>query len=351
MKCLLRWIILISLFAATLQAETRLELSLSDPLPYVGEPILATYTLRSDHPIGGRDPFDPKFPGWWSVPMEEGNVSDDGRTVRWVYRLSPQRSGRLILPAQSVATTHMDPTSYAITRTHHRTADRPIPVRQLPAGVSIVGDFRLDEIFEHNSTRPNSPASLTVVIEGEGNIDDIPPFDLNLTDALVLASKPQRLYTRKEGRLHARFTQRFTIVADHTLTIPPLRLTLFNPVTRLVEILQSTPHTLKIKGLSKTQVRPWLPWLLTVAGFASGILAAWLWQKRPRRTRPRSSLGKSIRRARDDAQRYRLLLPCADYREIQPFLRVLEANLFRGEKEKIDYGALQRTVDVLCARN
>jgi len=139
-------------------------------------------------------------------------------------------------------------------------------------------------------------------------------------------------------------------VADHTLTIPPLRLTLFKPDTRLVEILQCAPHTLKIKGLPKTQVRPWLSLLLTVAGFVLGILAARLWQKRPRRTRPRSSLGKSIRRARDDTQRYRLLLPCADHREIRPFLRALEGNLFRGEKEKIDYGALRRTVDVLCAK-
>jgi len=344
MKCLLRWIILISLFAVTLQAETRLELSLSDPLPYVGEPILATYTLRGDHPIGGRDPFDPKFPGWWSVPMEEGNVSDDGRTVRWVYRLSPQRSGRLILPAQSVATTHMDPKSYAITRTQHRTADQLIDVRPLPAGVSIVGDFRLDEIFEHNSTRPNSPASLTVVIEGEGNIDDIPPFDLNLTEALVLASKPERLYTRKEGRLHARFTQRFTIVADHTLTIPPLRLTLFKPDTRLVEILQTAPHTVRIAGRTQEKNTEWLLWFWGLGAFFMGVLVTWVWRNRPRWAPVRLSWEKKLRTARGDRELYQRLLPYADDQRIRPFLRDLEANLFEGAKRNIDRKKLAKVL-------
>ncbi len=336
MKYLLRWIILISLFAVTLQAETRLTLSLSDSSPYVGEPILATYTLRSDHPIGGRDPFEVKFPGWWSAPMEEGNVSDDGRTIRWVYRLSPQHSGTLLLPAQSLATTHMDPKTYAVTRALHHTSDQRIDVRTLPTGVSIVGDFQLHETIEHNSTEPNMPAVLTVTVEGEGNIDDMPPFDLNLTEALVLASKPERSYTRKKGKLHAFFRQRLTIVSGYSMTILPLSLTLFNPNTQLVEILKSAPFHIKVTEKSMESNTGWLLWLVGLGAFSMGISVVWLWSKRPRSGSTQLPLAKKLRAARNDKELYHVLLPYADNQRIRPFLRKLEANIFKGSKEKID---------------
>ncbi len=326
----------------TLHAATTLSLHLSNLHPYVGEPILATYTLHSDHPIGNSDPFRPSFPGWWSVPMVEANVTDGGCTLRWIYRLSPQRSGTLLLPAQHVSTTHMDPKTYAVTRHRHSTPARTLTIRSLPEGITIAGDFHLTEHFEHNTTRPDAPATLTLTLEGEGNIDDIPPFDLNRTDALILASKPTRTYTLRGGTLHARFRQTFTLVADHTLTIDPLEFTYFNTPTRLTEILRTSPHTLAIHSTPRSTSAIWQPWAYGAGGFLLGLLVAALYRFRTRHTPTPRPLIEHLRRARDDRARYSLLLPHAHRPEIRPFLRQLEKNLFEGGDEKVDWKELER---------
>ena len=322
----------------TLHAATTLSLHLSNLHPYVGEPILATYTLHSDHPIGNRDPFRPTFPGWWGVPMVEANTTDGGRTLRWIYRLSPQRSGTLLLPAQHVSTTHMDPKTYAITRHRHSTPARTLTIRSLPEGITIAGNFRLTEHFEHNTTRPNTPATLTLTIEGQGNIDDIPPFDLNRTDALILASKPTRTYTLRGGTLHARFRQTFTLVADHTLRLKPLEFAYFHTPTRLVQILHTAPHTLVVHNHSRSAGTFWLPWIYAAGGFVLGIAAALLaYRIRHQRTAAPRPLITRLRHARNDRERYTLLLPYANRPEMRPFVKQLEKNLFKGGSEKIDW--------------
>ncbi len=327
----------------TLQAATTLRLTLSNPHPYVGEPILATYTLHGDHPIGNRDPFRPTFPGWWSVPMVEANTTDGGRTIRWIYRLSPQRSGTLLLPEQHVSTTYMDPKTYAITRQRHAVSSQTLTIRPLPAGVTIAGDFHLTEHFEHNTTRPDAPATLTLTIEGHGNVDDIPPFDLNRTDALILASKPTRTYVLRGETLHARFQQTFTLVADHTLTLHPLEFTYFHTPTRLTQILRTAPHTLTIHGTRRSTSAVWCPWIYGGIGLLIGILITLLaialdrYRRRTQNPSAHRSLTTRLHRARDDRARYALLLPYAHEKKVQPLLRQLEKNIFEGGRETIDW--------------
>ncbi len=335
-------ILYLLLLSFPLHAATTLNLTLSNPHPYVGEPILATYTLHSDHPIGNRDPFRPTFPGWWGIPMAEANVTDGGRTIRWIYRLSPQRSGTLLLPAQHVSTTYMDPKTYAITRHRHTTPARTLTIRSLPEEITIAGDFRLTEHFEHNTTRPDAPATLTLTIEGQGNIDDISPFDLNRTDALILASKPTRTYTLRGDTLHAQFRQTFTLVADHTLTLDPLEFTYFNTPTRLTEILRTTPHTLTIHNTPKSVFEIWRPWAYATSGFFFGLLVATFYRRRTRHTSAPRPLITHLRRARNDRERYTLLLPYANHPEMRSFVKQLEKNLFEGGNEKVDWKELER---------
>ena len=335
---------LMFLMPLVLSASTTLSLHLSNTHPYVGEPILATYTLHSDHPIGNRDPFRPTFPGWWSVPMDEANVTEGGRTLRWVYRLSPQRSGTLMLPEQHLSTTYMDSKTYAITRHRHTVPARTLTISPLPPDITIAGNFNLREHFEHNTTHPNTPATLTLTLEGEGNIDDIPPFDLNRTDALILASKPTRTYALKHGALHARFQQTFTLVADHTLTLEPLEFAYFHTPTRLTQILRTAPHTLTIQSPPRYASAIWRPWVYGVAGLLLGLLLATLYRLRTQRPSTPQPLIPQLRRARDDRTRYTLLLPYAHHSEICPVVRQLERNLFEGRDERIDWKRVEKTI-------
>ena len=336
MKPAAKLLLLLLTGAALLHARTSFSLTLSNTAPCVGEPIVATFTLQSDHPIGDRDPFRPDFPGWWSTPMAEANITDDRHTIRWIYRLSPQHSGTLLLPPQSVATSHMDPRSYAITRTHHATRSRLLTVQALPAGTTIAGDFQLTEHLEHNTTRANSPATFTLILEGNGNIDDLPPFDLNLSDTLILTAPPTRRYRLKGNTLHARFEQHFTIVSDHTVTIPPITFRYFNTQTRVVQTLQTRTRLLDIKEKQIPFAKRWRSGFFGIGGFFLGLLAAGLWQLRKHFRRPQTPLSRRIRQARDDQTLYALLLPQAHRPEIRPYLKQLEANLYRNAQYPIN---------------
>ena len=76
-------------------------------------------------------------------------------------------------------------------------------------------------------------------------------------------------------------------------------------------------------------------------GIAAALLGYGIRRQRTAAPRP---LITRLRHARNDRERYTLLLPYANRPEMRPFVKQLEKNLFEGGNEKVDWKSLERLV-------
>ncbi len=247
-------------------------------------------------------------------------------------------------------------------------------VDPLPDNLEVYGDFTIDAKVDKTEVAANKPVNLTITIEGEGNVDDIKKFDLDIPDAIVYADEPKVTSSLVNGKYVGKFTQKIAIVADHDYTIPPIEFTYFDAKTQQKVTKKTEPITIKVKGGSakaavnqppkveasdelkkeiaaseETQtgatkvvtkeVESGAKWLYLLAGMLLGGGLTWFFmnsrpfeaQKAPK------PITKQIKKAKSDKELYALLLPYAKEGDfIQEVLHKLEENLYKGAHHKID---------------
>ncbi|WP_292662589.1 BatD family protein [Nitratifractor sp.] len=333
-----------------LGAGVRFDLDLSRTEAYLGEPVLATFTLRYDRTMKV-DRVDFPVPKLRDFSVEELNASAPLRrgTQRlrlYRYLLTPLKVGSLKIPPQTIEMAYQDRENYRYISHTYRSPSRSLTVREVPGGLKLVGDYRMHMRSDANATTAGRPVHLELQIEGIGNLDFLPAYDLTIPGALVYPSEP-KVTTRWLGgtKYRKRFTQRFTVVAERDIAVPPLTLRYFNLHTAIPEILRTAPLTIRVDNPALRRER-WRNAAFFFAGILVGIaltlLAQILWRQR----KGEGVLLHRVRKARSDRELYRLLLPYSDVGEIQPFLRILEERLYGKSTEKIDrkalYAALRR---------
>ncbi len=98
-----------------------------------------------------------------------------------------------------------------------------INVRPLPNGLELYGDFKISASVDKKRVHTNKPVNLTIRVEGEGNIDDIKKFELNLDNAVIYSDEPKIKSKLINGKYYGEFTQKIAIIADNNFTIPPFK--------------------------------------------------------------------------------------------------------------------------------
>ncbi len=250
-------------------------------------------------------------------------------------------------------------------------------VDPLPGNLEVYGHFTIKADVDKKEVAAGKPVNLTITIEGEGNIDDIQKFDLDIPDAVVYADEPKITSRLENGKYVGTFTQKIAIVADHDYTIPPISFTWFDSKTQKRVTKKSAPIHIKVKGggakataskptvlaskslekelheaassqsstsetsgKQEAEVSPAEKYLWMAAGAVLGSLLTWFvltWQRHPKRTSHPKTLSSRIRRAKEDKELYNLLLPYAKEGElIETALRELEENLYKNAAHKID---------------
>ncbi len=246
-------------------------------------------------------------------------------------------------------------------------------VDPLPDNLEVYGHFDIRADVDKKEVYADKPVNLTITIEGEGNVDDIQKFDLNIPDAVVYADEPKVTAHLVNGQYKGMFTQKIAIVAEHDYTIPPVEFTYFDSKTQQKKTIRTKPIDIKVKGGSKKAAAsapkieespqlkqeiaraadsgkssvkvvtkesdPAVKYLYLAAGMLlGGALTFFAMQYRPGsgRKEPRPIV-KQIRKAKSDKELYNLLLPYAKEGDfIQEVLHRLEENLYKGASHKID---------------
>jgi hypothetical protein len=127
---------------------------------------------------------------------------------------------------------------------------RALPEKERPADFSgLVGNFRMESRLQPSRLKAGESATLTVQIDGKGNINRIPDIDLpELTFARAYNDQPLLETKQDDQGVGGRKTMKWALVPQKAgqFEIPILKLSYFNPETETYDILQTSLHTLSV---------------------------------------------------------------------------------------------------------
>jgi hypothetical protein len=390
--------------AASKDAPVQLEMKLQKSELYVGEPVrLDLIFKKSPHANYAKiELAEPALKAFWAKKLpDSAPQSKDGYIIQtYSYLLFPQQAGEFTIPAtfaklgtiQKSRRRSMfndpffdDPFfsafgGSAIQWQKLFSNDVKLHVKPLPDNLEIYGDFRIKAMVDKREIAANKPLNFTIMIEGEGNIDDIKKFDVDIPDAIVYADEPIIKASADSGRYQGVFSQKIAIVADRNYTIPAITFSYFDKESHTTKTIATEPIDITVKGgvkspmmqklesaplakeeaTQKETTEPTTPadtpkdsnekYLYLLLGTLLGGLLSYvaLTFRAKKSVKKRASIIKEIEKAKDDKTLFSLLLPYAhqDY-AIKEALDKLEKNLYKNGNEKIDKEEILAYFDTL----
>ncbi len=370
---LLFLLVAVNLFADKLGEQLSLKQEISKDSLYVGEPVTLSYIFRykSSLKLSEVNFHPPSFKGFWAKKEKKTPTKVDGNftTYRMNFILYPQQSGELKIGKGrlNVGVLYKHKKGYYsfgnIRWKSLSTKPVRVDVKPLPDGVEVFGDFHFSLKSDKNITTPNKPVTINVRIEGVGNVDVIDAFKLDMPECTVYDEAPQRASQFKDGENLGLFRQKFVILCDKSYTIKPIEFRYFDSKTHKVKTLYSKPLHIEVKNgkneVSTKEQPPKEPkesskngeMLFGVVGFLFGLVTMYLLSKLWRRGRfqkrnERTEIHEKLKRCKSDKDFLNALLPYIGVStKLDIVIKDLEANVFQGDKRKIDKKQLVKEFD------
>ena len=325
---------LLILIFSFLSAKDRVVLFLSKSKAFLNEPILTKFVIKSDN--------KPKYitlqkfsdNNFYDKLIKEGNITKVHNYYQkeYYYLLAPQATGDInIPPIEATISLIQEKTGFLI-HNSYKTKPKTISVFDIPSGLNISGNLNIHLKQENNTTKPKEPIYYTLTIEGYGNLDDIKAFKLPLKGATYFTDKPRRIYSIKDNKkLQGTFIQKFTVIANNSFKIEPIKFKYFNTQTQLEETLYTMPINVKIdKPLLKKK-----EWIILGVGFILGVILTILFLLIKRFKKKPSNLALAIKMAKSQKELYNILLPYSNNPKLKKYIDLLEENLYKKAKHKI----------------
>ncbi len=336
---------------------------------------------------------EPKLENFWIKKVEGVDQENEGDHIvqKLHYILFPQKSGKFTLEpiqadiAQAVKSRSRmggmfddsffnDPFLNSLsTRLKWKkiySNDVKLDIKPLPNNLELYGDFKINASVDKKQVQANKPANLTIRVTGEGNIDDVKKFDLNLNNVIVYADEP-KITSNLNGKIYGgEFTQKIALIADRNFTIPPIELEYFDKKTNQTKTIKTEPIDIEVAGggsgvtssmnptievadntdekISKTKQSVknepienepnHMKYLFLLIGLILGIALNTLFNLyKNRDKKEQKDIVKQIRKAKTDQSLFDLLLPYSQKGKlIADALEKLEENIYKKANHKID---------------
>jgi hypothetical protein len=232
-----------------------------------------------------------------------------------------------------------------------------IKVKPLPNGLDILGDFSIEASVDKMEVDQNKPINFTLKIKGFGNIDDIDSFDLDQPRQTVYSSTPELNTYIKQEQYGGEFVQKFSIIANESFSIKPIKFTYFDKNTKKMKTITTKAIDIKVnqtqvntpsqiqtkkdsdilKDVQKLQENSTTKYIYAFIGIILGSLITFilLKNKNTRRKQDRP-IDIQIKKARGDKELYEVLLPFVQDPFIDDIMKKLEENMYKNTKNKIN---------------
>ncbi len=239
------WILVIgiqSVFAGV--SDYKVSMTLSDDTIHLGESV--TLELKFFY----KDLYDYEVPtphiescSIEEISDKEKKISDGYEdTIR--YKLRPKQAGVLTIASQKVQVDIK--VNGKKERVDLYTDPLQLKVNALPKDISLVGHYTLKVWTDATSSRRDTPTILHIMIEGEGNLENLDAINIEIPHSTIFSS------TKHKANHYEKI---FKILANEDFTIPALSLSFWDSQNKEVVIRKSNEIPIKIvdkitKGLS-----------------------------------------------------------------------------------------------------
>ncbi len=350
-----------------------LEINATKTNAKVGEPIelKLIFKVKRGVQLSRVNIVPPKLENFWAEQIRGEQKSTDGvyDIVTYRFLITPQKSGTLKIPPTYVnvgkavrgANSFNDPffgTSIRWQKIYSN--EITINVEPLPNNLELYGHFLITAKVDKKVVNANEPLNLTIKVKGEGNLDDIKKFDIQVPNAMVYNNEPKVYKRVVKGKHTGEFKQKVAIVAENNYTIAPIKLEYFDSKLQKVVVVKTNPIFIKVKPLKSTTTTslptkqkielannntqaPSIPQansiniIYLVASFLTGValtlLFINLYKKEQKTPKP---ITIQIKKTKSDKELYKLLLPYTNDEYIKDKIQKLEANIYKNANNKID---------------
>jgi len=362
-----------------------LELNASKLNAKVGEPIelLLKFKVKHGTKIDRVNIVPPKLENFWveQSGREQRGIEGNYDVVTYKFLITPQKSGELKIPPTFVQIGKYvkndnlfdDPffdNSFfnQIKWSKVYSNGLKINVEPLPNNLELYGHFLITASVDKKVANANEPVNLTIKIEGEGNFDDIKKFNLQIPNAMIYNNEPKVEKKIINGKQKGLFIQKIAIVADSNYTIPSFELNYYDSQLKKPVTIKTNPIAITIKGVTNVGIKSKASkakvevakepdtnkqssnikeskeqnstngYLYLLVGFILGIFTMYLANQIDFKGKKKSQkpIAVQIKKAKNDKELYKLLLPYAKDGYIKNIVKKLEENIYKNAKNKID---------------
>lgn len=128
-----------------------------------------------------------------------------------------------------------------------------INIKQSPA--KLLGDFEISAEIDKTTVSSGESVNLILKISGDGNIEDIKPFQLDLKNGLVYDEKPNILNSINSTKYFGEFSQKFAIILNKSLTIPSFEITYFDQIKNKIITKRTESIEINVNDVSNSPLK------------------------------------------------------------------------------------------------
>jgi hypothetical protein len=385
-------------------APVQLQMKLSKDSSYIGEPVRLDILFKREpnSEFAKVEIIPPDLKEFWAKKLPDSPpYSKDGFIVqKYSYLLFPQHDGSFTLPAAFAKLGvkvrskrdrmfndpfFNDPFFDIFSNSSIRwkklfSNDLKLNVKPLPDNLDLYGDFKIKAEVDKKSVEANKPINLIIVVEGEGNLDDIKKFSLDIDNSVVYADEPIVKGTINGESYQGVFSQKIAIVADRNFTIPSLSLTFFDKNSHKKRVVKTEPIDIEVKGsqTSSNNTQNYAPkvlqsvesidknsstkeqeddlndnntqeknsyekYIYLILGLILGSFLTYLatFKRSKKSSKKELDIIKQIKKTKDEKKLFELLLPYSlKDKRVKKELDKLEKNIYQNANENIDKEAI-----------
>jgi hypothetical protein len=219
----------------------QLEVLVDKKKVYLGETLRLDVKYREDRSkqVMDRRYEEPSGEGFWRKTESQVKERKEGlyNILEVSYFFSPQKSGKIDINSAKMRVgtraKRRDAWGFFFESVDwHEVISNRISVEVLPSPTKLVGDFDILVEVDKREVEKGGSIDLTLKVSGDGNIEDIEPFGINIKNGVIYDEKPKLNHQiESNGDYRGQFSQKFAIILEKNSSIPPLQIQYFNPQT------------------------------------------------------------------------------------------------------------------------
>jgi len=188
----------------------------------VGEPFIVSVELIE--PLKYTDATfeykQPDFKGFKVVGLgDPGEIEQGNAVVKTLnYMLIPTKPGKFLISKAKIrislqmAPAMQTPFDFIGTTVQFKnlaTNNLVIKVLDIPQDVDIVGSYKIEATVDKIKTRPNKPVKLTLVVHGEGILDDFKDPKINIDRVNVYSEDSKIVHQTDKDKIYSKYIKKY----------------------------------------------------------------------------------------------------------------------------------------------